>query len=306
MSQAKLRIATGALVVVGVLCAGSALGQANILSAVWTGPPDSSCIPITGDFRDGGGPELTEVCGDAWHMYARSGAYLGGVFIGQGLGGATQVPAPEDYTGNGQLDPTVFREGAWLIFNSVTGAIDEGIFTGPALAGCQAIPGNYTGDSQLELATFCPDGNLRFSQRDGTFIKEFQPLDSGGSPIAFGTATAFAADWNGDGFDQPTLWINGAWFIQDYAANGFDQAFFTGPAEGEPTPFDYDGDGADEPGAYCYNGGTTPCTGGALSGAWLLFQYDYGTNAATFDRGVWVGSVGGGVEERPISRRTQD
>ena len=304
-------------------CANAA--RCEQLTAKWTGPgePPGSphCVPVPGDYLPNNGPELAVYCEDgAWHFFDRSepNTYLGGVFVG--FQGAEQSPAPADYDLDGFMDPAIYRDGSFLIYDATSGALQATVAVTTS-AGCQPVPAvskvdpGFIGNAGALLAIFCPAPDhiapthyeWRIYSQTGTELSSFQALDENGAALMPGAGeelVALAADWNGNVGLQPTVFRNGAWFVYSADDEALETSFWTGPPNSEPAPLDHDGDGRDEPTTYCDNGGVE-CTPTDPSGIWHAFDYEASTNQVIYAFGVWAGNVSG-VEERPISRRIQN
>ena len=292
--------------------------QSELLTALWTGPGEPPhCVPVPGDYFPNNGPELSVFCEDGvWHFYDRNDPvnYLGGFVVADPT--VAQRPAPADYNGDGFIEPATFHNGAFRIYDAATGTLVKTVHTGPSILAfnleCQPVPGDYTGNGTVELATFCLDPtdpayppSFSIHLQNGTQLQTITATSAGGGQLPVDKRLiAMAVDWTGDGTDQPTVFMEGAWFLYDYAAGGHDTEFWTGPANSEPAPLDYDGDGIAEPTTFCHNDGVD-CSQYVAAGVWNKFQYDYATGSASFDGGIWVGHGAPG-EERPISARIQE
>ncbi len=295
MTSHKTWQVAGVLLVLGLL---STAASAQPVGSLWSGPADPACIPVPANYKTPNGPELSKLCGGAWHMFDRGGVtgtgtagYLGGIWVTT----ADKYPAPADYTGDGFDDVSWFYQGVWNVYetlNPTPGAAPiMAMWLGAHTADCKPITGNFTGDAGLELATFCPStATFRVftpAEPVATLLTTFQAVDGGGTPLTGSPMRAFGADFDGDGFDTLTVFLNGNWWQYDYNTGTLDRNFWTGPASGgEPVPIDWDGDGSVEPAVF-------------NSGALTLYSDD----APTFDRGLWIGNVG---NERFISKLTQE
>jgi len=86
-----------------------------------------------------------------------------------------------------------------------------------------------------------------------------------------------AADFDGDGDDDPTIYRSGAWHVFDYDAGTYDYAMWMGPPGTLTIPvvLGIDGDGNDDPTVY-------------RDGAWRFFS-----DSGGYLKGIWVGNVTG-------------
>ncbi len=291
-----------------VLSASNLAGQWSVDTSLWTGESGTNCTPVPGDYRFGPEIEFAALCGGAWDIYnSVTGQKINAVWVGAHPGVEVH-PVPADFVPNGagKIDVAIFREGAWDVFNTVTGALISSTWTGSAV-GCQPIVGNFTGDATPELATVCPIGASSHSVSvyeypSGTLLTNYIAQQMAGNDVT-GPVTAMAVDWDGDQVDEICLFASGAWFTYDYPIGNTVREFWTGPPEADPVPLDTDGDGRDEPGIYCDNGGSN-CSSGILAYSWHLFNYDVDADIASYREGVWIGNSPN-VTEQVVSKATR-
>jgi hypothetical protein len=260
------------------------------LTGVFTGQPQSSCIPAPADFDGDGRAEFSQLCGDKWYFYSPSGTLLKTITSTGGDG--SDLPVPADYDGDGKDDVVMYRAGppqwagAWLFFSYQTGQQVNGIFTGhpPTFNGGTPVPypGDFDGDGKADFSIYA-GGPWHFYNADGTYKKGIWTGSIAGDiPVA--------GDYDGDGIDDVVVWRAGAWLRFDYASGLYQPAasVFTGApphATGGvplPAPLDVDGDGILDLAVYS-------------GGPWHFY-----TPAGAYLKGIWCGAVAG---DRPLSRR---
>ncbi len=137
------------------------------------------------------------------------------------------VAARGDYSGDGRLDPTVFRpsNGVWYSLNlgsSTSTALAWGLSTD------KLVPADYDADGKTDRAVF----------RNGTW---FILQSSGGlTQYAYwglSTDRPVPADYDGDGRADPAVYRGGIWHIQQSTAG--DRTFSFGLSTDTPTPLAY-------------------------------------------------------------------
>jgi len=182
---------------------------------------DGDCKSDVGIYRDG-----------AWTIIRSSD---GGV-ENFNWGGASWIPVPADYDGDGIVDVAVYNaNGLWSIVRSSDGV---NILIGwSGAAGDIPVPADYDGDGKADLAVYntatagwsiirSSDGGLTYKAWGGP----------GWIPVP--------ADYDGDGkVDIAVYNANGLWSIVRSSDSGNTLIGWSGAANDIPVPADYDGDG---------------------------------------------------------------
>jgi uncharacterized repeat protein (TIGR03803 family) len=181
-------------------------------------------------------------------------------------------PTSGDFSGDGSADLAVYRGGAWLFADPLSGGPPSGVFTGQPAPGCRPAPLDSDGDGRLEMSQVCAD-RWYFYRPDGSLLTSFSTGALGDTPVP--------ADYDGDGLDDVTVFRHGAWLTFAPSTGALLSTVWTGePANGlgvaaVPYPGDFDGDGRAD--RTIYSGG-----------AWHSYHPD-----GSYRAGVWTGSVPG-------------
>jgi len=170
-----------------------------------------------------------------------------------------------DYNGDGTDDLAVFNpaDNKWYIQDvATTTPLVNGVSFGPA--GAVPLTGDFNGDSNTDLAVFDAVSNIWHIQDANTAT----PLPN--SPIQFNAAFPGAipvvADFNADQRDDLGLFIpsNGAWYAKDLITGVMHvNGTIWGDSTMTPLPFDYNGDGVTDLGAYKADSATWHILSGA-------------------------------------------
>jgi len=182
---------------------------------------DGDCKSDVGIYRDG-----------AWTIIRSSD---GGV-ENFNWGGASWIPVPADYDGDGIVDVAVYNaNGLWSIVRSSDGV--NTLIGWSGAAGDIPVPADYDGDGKADLAVYntasagwsiirSSDGGLTYKAWGGP----------GWIPVP--------ADYDGDGkVDIAVYNANGLWSIVRSSDGGNTLIGWSGAAGDIPVPADYDGDG---------------------------------------------------------------
>lgn len=130
--------------------------------------------PVLGDFD---GDRLTEVTvvrntqsGLMWYMLksdfeGQQGEYT--TFAAIQFGTASDMPAAEDFDGDGKTDVAVFRpsNGTWYILRSSDGQVQSTQF---GMAGDKPQPGDYDGDEKADIAVYRPSTGAWYFLKSST------------------------------------------------------------------------------------------------------------------------------------------
>lgn len=178
------------------------------------------------------------------------------------LGGPQDEPMPQDYDGDGQADPAVYRpiEGTWYILQSRDGLRIERWAVG------SAITGDYDGDGKADLAGYRRPEQPT-TQQEMTFYIH-RSSDSNWIVEQFGYNKAdlvVPGDYDGDGKTDIAVWRgstefgNGVWYWHRSSDDQYDQMRwgFT-LASDYAVPGDYDGDGKTDLAVYRQGNGVAP------------------------------------------------
>lgn len=144
--------------------------------------------------------------------YLRAGVASGDRTVSSfSFGRATDKPIFCDWDGDGDRTPGVFRDGRWYIRNSNSGGPAEKSFSfGRAgdIPVCGRWP-NYRGEARVEHPGVYRAGvwYLRYSLTTGPADYTLRFGDARSKPVV--------GDWNGDGYDQPGIFRDGAWQLVD-------------------------------------------------------------------------------------------
>jgi phage baseplate assembly protein gpV len=249
---------------------------------VFTGQP-GNCIPAPADYDGDGHADLVQFCADRFHFYDLAGDLTKTIVTG---GDGTDLPVPADYDGDGRADLTVFRHGAWLSFDTASGAFVHGVWTGEPVpfVGPRSVPvaADFDGDGRADFSVYA-GGAWHFYNPDGSYRRGIWTGAVAGD-------LAVPGDHDGDGIADVVVWRAGAWIWFDRDTGLYDAArsVWTGappnfvPGTPLPAPLDVDGDGRLDLAVYS-------------GGPWHFFQRD-----GAYAGGVWCGAISG---DRPISAR---
>ncbi len=192
------------------------------------------------------------------------------------IGGGATVKTPADFNGDSTSDVVVYRGGAWLFHDFVSGAQTGGTWTGNPGA-CIPAPMDYDGDNRVEFTQLCA-GAWHFYNDDGSYNKGIWTGGVAGDlPVP--------ADYSGDSRDEVAIWRNGAWLFYDFTTGNYlpgssvwtgAPPHWTGGAD-VPVPMDYDGDGKADFTVYA-------------GGPWHFFN-----DNGSYNSGIWTGGVAGDI-----------
>lgn len=148
----------------------------------------------------------------------------------QTFGLPTDILAPADYDGDGEMDAAVFRPstGVWYFNRSTAGF---GAFQW-GLAGDVPVPADYDGDGKADVAVF-RNGEWYIYKSTVGYTGSFQLGGSG--------YFAVPADYDGDLKADPAVFFNGNWIINRSTGGQLNESF--GSPNDIPLPADFDGNG---------------------------------------------------------------
>lgn len=151
-------------------------------------------------------------------------------------GRSADVQVMGDWNGDGSRTPGVFRDGAWLLRNSMsTGPAD--VVAAFGRAGDRPVVGDWNGDGRTGIGVV----------RGGTWhLRGTASTGAAEATFAFGRAgdTPIAGDWDGASGDGIGVVRAGAWYLRNATSGGAaDLAFGYGSAGDVPVSGDWDGDG---------------------------------------------------------------
>jgi uncharacterized delta-60 repeat protein/CSLREA domain-containing protein len=142
-------------------------------------------------------------------------------------GASGDVAVRGDYSGDGRLDPTVFRpsNGVWYSLNSVANVSTA---TQWGLATDKLVPADYNGDGRTDFAVF-RNGLWCILPSNSAAAQYFNWGNSTDKPVP--------ADYDGDGRADVAVYRDGIWYIQQSAGGNRSVAF--GLPTDIPTPTAY-------------------------------------------------------------------
>ncbi len=150
--------------------------------------------------------------------------------------GATDIPAPGDFDGDGKADFCVFRpaDNTWFIVHSSTDTVHYAYLGGtgdlPAIA-------DYDGDGRDDVGIFRPSNGTWYVQPSAGGAATFEAFGQNGDKPVPG-------DFDGDGETDLAIWRDSiAQFWVRRSSDGQQVGFSFGQTGDEPVIGDYDGDG---------------------------------------------------------------
>lgn len=204
---------------IGGFVAGSGSCLATISTARTTHDYDGDGRADTGVFRPSSG---------VWYLNRSGGGFSAFQF---GSSGDRIISV--DFDGDGKVDPTIYRNGAWWRVKSATNTIDVVSF---GLAEDVPAAADFDGDGKADVAVFRPSTGTwyRLNSGNGSFSATQFGL-SGDKPVA--------ADFDGDGKADINLFrpSNGVWYRLN-SSNGVFAVMQYGLADDVPLAADFDGD----------------------------------------------------------------
>lgn len=145
--------------------------------------------------------------GGLWHLRATLSSGTPDFVLQFGGAGAGWQAVAGDWNGDGTQDLGLYKDGEWLLRDTMSGEIRRGSFgTG---AGWQAVAGDWNGDGVDGIGLY----------RDGVWLLRNNPAGSGAEDLRFtfnpfnGGGSATAGDWTGSGIDRVGLYQRGAWAL---------------------------------------------------------------------------------------------
>ncbi len=142
-------------------------------------------------------------------------------------GASGDVAVRGDYSGDGRLDPTVFRpsNGVWYSLNS---AANISTATQWGIASDKLVPADYNGDGRTDFAVF-RNGLWCILPSNSTAAQYFNWGNSTDKPVP--------ADYDGDGRADVAVYRDGTWHIQQ--STGGTRSVLFGLSTDIPTPTAY-------------------------------------------------------------------
>jgi hypothetical protein len=191
-------------------------------------------IAVAADF-DGDGKY------DAGVYRARDGRWLiqrssNGELVKAQFGLVGDTPLPADYDGDGKADLAVHRKGdGWHILRTSDNT-EQTLYLGQA--DDTPVIGDFDGDGKADIAAFrAADGHWQWRSSATGQISDVQFGQAGDVPMAM------AADFDGDGIDDPMLRRAGTIYVRRSIDQSVEAISLSGLSEGESFVFgDYDGD----------------------------------------------------------------
>ena len=202
-----------------------------------------------------------------WRFYNYDGTLqTGQTYYQFGLGSLGDVPAANDYDGDGKTDFAIYRKsnGTWWIAAS-SGQNIFGFNFGTSED--KPVPADYDGDGKADIALYRPsNGTWHF------WLSATQQYLA----VQFGIAEdkLVPSDYDGDGKADIAVYrpSTGVWYVLR-SSDGLPYGIQYGISTDVPVPGDYDGDGKANIAAY-------------RNGVWYVLKSDYST------AGIYFGTAG--------------
>jgi len=161
--------------------------------------------------------------------------------------GATSLPVPADYDGDGRIDISVKDSGGTWYINYASNGFAAGwdaSWGGYGPDSAVPVPADYDGDGRADLGVKDSYGYWHINYASNGFAAGWDVSYPG---YGGSTARPAPADYDGDGrADLSVKDSGGTWYI-NYASNGFaagwDASYAGYGSASFPVPADYDGDG---------------------------------------------------------------
>jgi hypothetical protein len=194
-----------------------------------------------------------------------------------------------DFDGDGKVDVTVYRDGAWYVLRSSDGG--AAVTNWGGLMQDVPVLGDYDGDGKADVAVY----------RDGIWFIQ-RSTDGGQTTLGWGGVlqdVPVPANFDGDGKIDVAVYRRGIWFIRRSSDTGMTVISWGGAAQDVPLPADYDGDGKADAAVYRQGiwfirrssdtGMTVISWGGAAQDVAVPADYDGDgkTDAAVYRNGIW-------------------
>ena len=151
-------------------------------------------------------------------------------------GAAGDVPVVGDWDGNGTQTHGVFRDGTWILKNTLGGGAGD-YERSYGQAGDQPIVGDWDGDGIQTIG---------FRRGNQFFLSNSNLLPSTAHQFTIGDAgdIPVAGDWDGDGVDSVGVYRSGTWYLRNGNGEGAPDLTVAFGSDGDlPVTGDWDSDG---------------------------------------------------------------
>lgn len=185
--------------------------------------------------------------GGMWHFRTTLSSGTSDFAMQFGGAGAGWQAVAGDWNGDGTQDLGLYKDGEWLLRDTISGEIQRASFgTG---AGWQAVAGDWNGDGIDGIGLY----------QGGVWLLRNSPTGSGAEDLRFtfnpfsGGGSASAGDWTGSGIDRVGLYQRGTWALaQGNQSNAGALYVQFGPSEEGwlPVVGDWNADGVDTIGLF--------------------------------------------------------